>query len=270
MNTKHYAQPRGPGFLDAIAIQARVIGALIMRELHTRYGRENIGYLWLILEPMLLASVIGALHMSGHTPYGSDIKPLPFTVVGYTVFIMFRGIVNRSEGGLEANAPLLYHRMVTITDIVLARALLEAAGTFLAYTVMIALLTGIGWAAPPVRPLALIAAVFCMFWISLAHSLVITGISHENRTVGRLVHPYSYFMVPLSGAFYQIEWIPQPYRDWLLWFPLPHIFELARYGQFRSANLKYFDGLYLVGVCLVATWLGLITVKLLRKRVHLS
>jgi capsular polysaccharide transport system permease protein len=109
-----------------------------------------------------------------------------------------------------------------------------------------------------------------MFWISLAHSLVITGISHDNRLVGRLVHPYSYFMVPLSGAFYQIEWIPEPYRDWLLWFPLPHIFELARYGQFRSANLKYFDGTYLVGVCMVATWLGLMTVKLLRKKVHLS
>ena len=38
-----------------------VIGALIMRELHTRYGRENIGYLWMVLEPMTLAVAVSSL-----------------------------------------------------------------------------------------------------------------------------------------------------------------------------------------------------------------
>ncbi|MDB5662282.1 MAG: Capsular polysaccharide transport system permease protein [Sphingomonas bacterium] len=270
MSSHPLAPPPRASFFKALAIQNRVIGALMMRELHTRYGRENIGYLWLIGEPLMLASVIGMLHMNGHTEYGSDIRPLPFTVVGYTLFIMFRGIVNRSEGAIEANAPLLYHRMVTVSDIVFSRALLEAAGTFMAYAVMMVLLSGIGWASLPVRPLYVVAAVGLMFWISLAQSLIITGISHENRTVGRLVHPYSYFMIPLSGAFFQVEWIPQPYREWLLWIPLPHIFELMRYGQFRSADLRYFDGGYVVAFCLVLTWVGLISVKLLRKRIHLS
>ena len=270
MSSLPFTPPQRVPFLDALAIQARVIGALLMRELHTRYGRENIGYLWLIGEPMMLASVIGALHMNGHTEFGSDVRPLPFTVVGYTLFIMFRGIVNRSEGAIESNAPLLYHRMVTVTDIVFARALLEAAGTFLAYAVILTLLTGIGWAHLPVRPLYVAAAVLLMFWISLAHALIIAGISHENRTIGRLIHPYSYFMIPLSGAFFQMEWIPLPYRDWLSWVPLPHIFELMRYGQFRNTNLKYFDAQYVIGFCLVMTWLGLISVKLLRKRIHLS
>src|SRR5580692_536067 len=36
-------------------IQVRVLGALIVRELHTRFGRDNIGFLWFIVEPMLLA-----------------------------------------------------------------------------------------------------------------------------------------------------------------------------------------------------------------------
>ena len=41
--------------------QRKVIGALLMRELHTRYGRENVGYLWLILEPMMLAGAVPAV-----------------------------------------------------------------------------------------------------------------------------------------------------------------------------------------------------------------
>src|SRR5271156_3351563 len=102
-------------FLTGLRIQANVVGALIMRELHTRYGRENIGYLWMVLEPMTLALAVSSLHvLQKGSQFGSDIQPVPFTICGYCVFIIFRQIVSRSEGLLEANAPLLYHRMVTL------------------------------------------------------------------------------------------------------------------------------------------------------------
>lgn len=264
------APPRRSIF-QALAVQSRVIGALMMRELHTRYGRENVGYLWMVGEPMLLATVIGLLHQAGgHNEYGQDIRPLPFAVLGYTVFILFRGIVNRSEGGIEANAPLLYHRMVTVFDITLARAFLEFAGVFLTFTVLITLIVCLGYAEPPERPLALFGAWAFMFWYSLGHSFLITAISYENRTVGRLVHPYSYFMVGLSGAFLPIAWLPHPYREWLQWIPITSIFELARYGYFRSAELTYFHGQYLAGACLVLTWTGLVCMKLMRGKIHLS
>lgn len=40
-----------PAFVDAFAVQARVIRALVARELLTRYGRNNIGFLWVFVEP---------------------------------------------------------------------------------------------------------------------------------------------------------------------------------------------------------------------------
>ena len=40
--------------LAALRVQSNVVGALILRELHTRFGRENIGYLWIFAEPLLL------------------------------------------------------------------------------------------------------------------------------------------------------------------------------------------------------------------------
>lgn len=257
------------GFLAGLRTQCRVIGALLMREIHTRYGRENIGYLWLIGEPMILAGVMGLLHQNGHTQYGSDLKPLPFTILGYTTYIMFRGIVNRSEGALESNGPLLYHRMVTIFDIVTARALLEAAGTFLTFAILMTLLCAVGLAQPPVRPLYLMLALAAMFVYSWAQSLIITAGTHDNRLLERLTHPYSYFMIPLSASFFQVAWIPQPYRYWLTWVPLTHIFELARYGQFRSADLRYVDFFYLAASCVVLTWVGLVVVNVQRRKMHL-
>src|SRR6187402_134591 len=171
--------PRGP-FLKAFAVQIRVIGALILRELHTRYGRENVGYLWMFLEPMMLASVIGLLHYeTGHTAYGGDIKPLPFGVLGYTTFILFRGIVSRAEGAVEANAPLLYHRSVTLWDLVLARALLEFAAVFATFAIIMTLIVAVGMADPPARPLYLMLGWAMMWFYCLGHSLVITAFTYE-------------------------------------------------------------------------------------------
>ncbi|MFN5779339.1 MAG: capsule polysaccharide export ABC transporter permease, partial [Novosphingobium sp.] len=41
------------GLTQAWQVQRRVIGALLLREMLTRYGRNNIGFLWLFVEPML-------------------------------------------------------------------------------------------------------------------------------------------------------------------------------------------------------------------------
>ncbi len=269
MSSQPYRDPRSETFYDGFITQMRVIGALVMREIHTRYGRDNIGYLWLIGEPLVLASAIAAIHSHGQTQYGSDIRPLSFAIVGYTTYIIFRGIVNRSEGTLESNAPLLYHRMVTVMDIVIARVILESAGVFLAYCVLMVLCVSLGVASPPARPLYLLAGQATMVWMAFAQSLILTALTHDSPLIARLTHPYTYLMIPISGAWIRMEAVPNPYRYYLSWAPLPNIFELTRYGQFESCDLTYFDGYYLYGMCLVLTWIGLVMMRMARRRVHL-
>jgi len=258
-----------PTFLQSLSIQCTVIGALLMRELHTRYGRENVGYLWVIGEPLSLACMIALIHAGQPTHYTGDMAPVPFSVMGYCIFIMFRGMFNRAEGALESNAPLLYHKMVTVFDIMIARALLEAVGTSLSLVVLTALLISIGLADWPPRPLWLMLGLFFMFWFSFCLSLIIVSISHDNRTVGRMVHPVSYIMMPLSGAFYRVQWIPSPYREYLEWFPLPQIFKMSRYGYFESATDDYFSVSFLTASCLILSYIGLVAIKIVRGKVHL-
>ena len=197
---------RRPSLAQAFTVQCRVIGALLMRELHTRYGRDNIGYLWLIAEPLMFGSVIALLH-AGQSSRAGEINPVAFAVTGYSIFIIFRGIVNRSEGALESNLPLLYHRMVTVLDIVVARALLELGGTICAFLILLTVTIILGFTNLPARPLWLILGILNVFWISFALSLIIAGGTYERHTVGRLVHPATYFMMPLSGAFISVGWI---------------------------------------------------------------
>lgn len=262
-------KPTGFTWGRALSVQGRVIGAIVMRELHTRYGRENIGYLWLIAEPLMLGSIIALLH-SGQTAHEGGINPVALTVTGYTIFIMFRGIVNRAEGALHGNLPLLYHRMVTVFDIAFARALLEAAGTFVAFTILLSLIIAIGFADFPARPLMLLAGVAYIFFFSFGISTIIIGGAHDNSLLERLVHPFSYFMIPLSAAFYQVSWVPEPYRHYLLYNPFPQMFELVRYGQFETATLEYVDFIYITAWTLILNFLGLYAVRAVRNRIHLS
>ena len=258
-----------PSFFQSLSVQLNVIGALLMRELHTRYGRENVGYLWVIGEPLLLASTIALIHAGQPTHYGGDMGAVPFSVLGYTIFIMFRGMFNRAEGALESNAPLLYHKMVTVFDIMISRGLLELAGTAMSLVVLTLLLISIGQADWPARPLWLMLGLLMMFWFSFTLSLIVVSVSHDNRLIGRMVHPVSYIMMPLSGAFYRVEWIPEKYREIIQWFPLPQIFEISRYGYFESANDRFFSVPYLVCCCLILSYIGLLSIRIVRGKVHL-
>lgn len=251
-------------------VQARVIGALLMRELHTRYGRENIGYLWLFGEPMTLAGAITLLHASEKSRFGSDVRAVPFALLGYSIFIMFRGLVTRSEGAIESNAPLLYHRTVTVFDILAARAILEVSATAVTFAVLLFFTIMLGYSDPPARPLELMAGVGFMAWFSFGVSMNLTAATHENRLLGRFVHPITYVLMPTSGAFFMLGWVPEPYRTWLWYLPLVQIFELSRYGLFEALTDRYVSYVYLVAWCMVLSYMGLVALRRLRRHIHLS
>lgn len=249
--------------------QTRVVEALILRELHTRYGRENIGYLWLILEPMLLASMIALIHARGHNINSGDIKPVPLSLIGYCNFMTFRSIFNRAEGAIEQNVALLYHRNIRPFQILVARSILEAAGTWAAFIILMGMAIMLGLANFAARPLYYVSGMFSMLLLATGGAFLICGITHERKAIGRMVHPFTYIMMPLSGAFFTMDMLPRPAREVLLWIPLAHIFELLRYGWFRAATPEYFSMLY-VFCWILGLWLfGLLFLAQARRNIHM-
>lgn len=256
--------------LAAASIQADVIGALIMRELHTRFGRENIGYLWIFAEPLLLALAVGLLHSQHEVPLGGGIRTIPFAIAGYTLFIMFRSMVSRAETLLEANRPLLNHRRVTILDMLVARAALEVASTTVVLFILLSGVAILGFGEWPHDPLLLGLALFLMGWFSFACSLIVAFLSHESPAAGRLVHPLLYLSMPLSGAFYSMLWLGGGLQDLAAWIPTVPIFELMRAGMFAGYPDTWAGVGYPLACCALLTILGLAAVRLLRGRVQVA
>ena len=50
------ADYRPPTFWEQSRIQIRVIWALVMREMITRFGREGLGVLWMMAEPAMFVT----------------------------------------------------------------------------------------------------------------------------------------------------------------------------------------------------------------------
>jgi len=257
-------------FYEDLTQQFNVIGALVLRELHTRFGRNNIGYLWLIGEPLLLATVIGALHMFQPGHLGSTMPAVPFSLVGYCVFIVFRGIFNRAESILESNLPLMYHRMISVLNLSIARVVVESVGCVVTLVLLYSLAILTGYAELPARPLYVMAGVGWMIWLSFSLGLNVTAITFEKPTLQRLVHPISYFMMPLSGAFFAVEWLPPSVQYYADWNPMVNLFEYTRYGFFEAASDKHLYAGYLNACCAFFTYTGLLGIRRVRNRIHLS
>jgi capsular polysaccharide transport system permease protein len=225
----------------------------------------------MIAEPMMFASVITLLHTVAH--FGADapgLSPYTFTLTGYTLFIIFRNSYNRAEIAIPASESLLYHHMIKPFDILLSKAIVETIGCISALTVLQALGIMSGQAELPVRPLYLFSATFLIAWWTFALSLIIAAYTYEGHFLSRLVHPSSYFAVPLSGAFVTMSFLPIWARPAMAWNPMMTIFEMARYGQFRGASPDYIYTGYAVAVCAGLTYWGLLAIRRLRAKIHVK
>jgi capsular polysaccharide transport system permease protein len=108
--------------------QRRVIYALMMREMVTRFGRDNLGLLWLIGEPMIFTVCVATLWTTAGLSHALSVPPVAFAVTGYSSVLMWRNAASHSSMAITNNKALLYHRVVLVIDVIITRILLEIAG----------------------------------------------------------------------------------------------------------------------------------------------
>jgi capsular polysaccharide transport system permease protein len=130
--------------LQSLVVQRRVLYALMMRELITRFGRENLGVLWLVGEPMIFTLGVATMWSALGLNHGHGISVVAFAVTGYSSVLMWRNATSRCGAALESNKPLLYHRSVQVIDVFITRIVLEICGATASIVILSSLFTYIG------------------------------------------------------------------------------------------------------------------------------
>ena len=254
--------PAPPGlghtFLEQLVVQRRVIGALLMREMLTRYGRRNIGFLWLFAEPMMVTLIVAAVWTARGLNQFSNIPIVAFVITGYSGIQLWRNMSRRCINAIEPSRALLSHRPVKMLDIYLARMLLEVAGTTTSFALLCAIfLLFSNQMPPPENILELVFGWGMLVWFSMGLSITLGALSELTSLVDKFWPPLIYVLYPLSGAMFLVDTLPHGMKEIVVYIPLVHANELLRDGFFGSHFTAHYDLSYLVGWCLGLCVFGL-------------
>lgn len=222
-------------------MQLRVIWALVLREMTTRYGRENIGFLWIVGEPIMFCAGVAIAWTAIRPSHDHGLPVTAIVVTGYVPLTMWRHAIGRAVKAYESNGSLLFHRQVTPIDIITARTILEVAGTFLAgMTVAIAAIL-LGFMEPPVDFGLVYLGMIMQGLFCYACALIIATLSEMSDVMEKVVGILSYLAIPFSGAFTMVDWVPKGMQWVLLWSPSVNNVEMIRAGQFGPTARAVYD-----------------------------
>ena len=254
--------------LRPLSVQSRTLYALMMREVITRFGRDNLGALWLIAEPMIFTLGIVTLWSAVGLNHGSSLPIVAFAVTGYSSVLLWRNCSNRAIMAIEANLPLLFHRNVKVIDVFLTRIVLEIAGATGSFAFLSIFFTAIGWMTAPLDMLQVAFGWFMLAWFGAALALVIGSAAAYSQIVEKLWQPSAYLFFPISGAAFMVDWLPPSFQKVVLILPMVHGVEILRGGYFGNTVKTHFDVGYMAICCLALSLIGLLIVRYAGQKVQ--
>jgi capsular polysaccharide transport system permease protein len=237
-----------------------------MRETHTRFGRENLGFAWMYGEFLIfLMPVIVMWHfLRGRYEHGLLVTA--FVWSGYLPILLFRHIGGHMLRAVRLNMSLLYHRNVTPFDTVVARIAVEIFGNYGAAVFSLFLLYCIGQMEWPRDMPLMFVGYFYMTWWCVTVGLVIAAFSERTVIFEKVWLPVSYIYLPASGFFYMGDWLPPRIRDIMLTFmPAFSCYEMIRGGLYGPVVRVYYDIPQLTFTLAAITLFGLIGLRNVRR-----
>lgn len=217
-----------------IETHIRVVGALLVREMSSRFGNKPGGYIWALLDPVAHIVFLSAIFMAiARAPALGSSFPL-FFASGYIAFHFFQSASGYVGAAVTANKTLLSYPNVAPIDAVLARGLLQyLTGVAVATAVfsIILLTTSVeirfDWGA--LLHASLLAALMAM-GVGLANNVLFRRFPFYEQIFGILTRP----LFLISGVFFLPDALPHPIRELVLINPLAHIIILFRTGVFAE------------------------------------
>jgi capsular polysaccharide transport system permease protein len=243
--------------LQSFRLQGRVTWALILREMQTRYGRENIGFLWIVGEPILFCAGVAVLWTLIRPSHEHGLPMTAYVVTGYVPLTMWRHCIGRGMKAFEANGALLFHRHVTPLDIILARWVLEVIGTLIAGLIVAGGAIFLGFMDPPQDIGLLYLGLLYQMFFCLGFMLLIASASERSDLIEKFMAVVMYLSLPLSGAFVMVSWVPEKYQWILLLSPSVQNVEMIRGGQFGLAAHAIYQIPYATYSIAVVCFIGL-------------
>jgi capsular polysaccharide transport system permease protein len=241
--------------LRPIHVWLNVINALLLRDIRTRAGRFFTGYLFIFLMPFAhLAGllIVFVMIMGKSPPFGTD--PMIFFGLSVLPFVLFLYPSRQIVIALLANRPLLYFPRVKIMDVVIARAVLEAANGMAVSGLMLLFLFAMSSEFEPRDPFGMLGALLLTLYMGIAwgaYNSLIAFLAPYWAIVVNLVIPLLWIG---SGIIMNVHGFPTQFRHWFAYNPLFQCIDYLRYSYYEGYPDELLDVGYVFwfATCLLA------------------
>ncbi|MEJ8406364.1 ABC transporter permease [Brevundimonas vesicularis] len=254
----------------SVSRNSRILGALMMRETITRFGREGLGFAWLIGEPLLFCLGVLVMWSIIKPAYEHGVRLGPFVMTGYMCLLLLRHQISYSQNAIQGNIGLLFHRQIKVLHVFLARNILEFMGASAAFVIVYVVLAALGQVTWPHNILLVYAGWTTLALVSSGLAMTLAALALRWEVMERLVPLLTYALIPLSGAFFMVDWLPHRFQEMYLLIPIPHGIEMVRAGVFGEfVKTHYHVGYALTWACIL-NFLALILLADARDRVDVE
>lgn len=252
---------------SGLAVQGRVLHALVMREVHTLYGNTRLGYLWAIIQTAFSIGIFWGIRtiLGAHAPHGMSM--LIFLLCGFIPWHMFSDTVARCMKAVSANQALLTFPQVTELDLMLARLIVVWGTQLVCAIVILSVAAALGQPVGLRHPGTLAATLFFAPILGIGIGLVFASLARLWPTLDKLLPICLRILFFASGVFFTVSRLPSRLSDILMLNPIMQLIEWQRYGFSHSSSAPIYSVTYISVWCLIALCLGLLLERYVRGRV---
>lgn len=249
-----------------LMVQSRVIGALILRDMRTRFGRKLTGWVIMVMWPLshLLFIMLGYLIAHRIAPIGTNVTV--FIGTGVLPYILCLYPARMIMLCLVQNQPLLLFPPVTAVDVIIARSILEIINAFWVVALFCLTLFVLDVDFLPLRYADAILAILATIYLGFAIGFISSILFKLLRAWIAIQISLLILAYIVSGAIVPIANLPEQIRQ-LLWFnPLVHSVEWLRSAYYDAYGEGILSRSYLIGYATMLLFIGLIVERAVRGR----
>ncbi len=259
VNARSGAARQAPGLIArprALWHRRRAVQLLVTRDLKVRYASSALGYLWSVLEPLLLAGIYWFIFTQVFTRTVGTEPYLVFLLAGLLPWTWFNGAVTDAARALHTEAKLVRSTNVP-REVWVVRVVLSKGVEFLLSLPVLFLFALLYRAPVDWHLVLLVPAVLLMAVLALGVGLLLAPLVVLVRDLERVVRIALRLGFYASPVIFAVEDVPAPFDTLFAVNPLAGVFELCRAGFFPGAVQWGLVGLSVVVsvVLLLVGWL---------------
>ena len=245
----------------SLTVFLRVVFAIGMREVRTRFGTSNMGYLRALLEPavFIVGFVLIWMVLGRASPVAVPVEL--FFLCSLYPYGAFLRTWDYTTSAIRANTGLLMFPVVRPLDFFIARTLLEAASQLVVLIILAVIIHGL-FCEPrhlPDNVLGVLGAAIAAVLLGAGMGLIIGCLVMEFPSIEVFMQVLRRILFFGSGVFFMADSLPNILQEYLYWNPVLHATEWFRSAYFSESDSRFLDmnflwacivGMFLVGLVL--------------------